>query len=110
MNQERITNQEYNFSIILHVNHEGFCCCPVCGVLSKNKTWRPYDSNGVPSYDICVCNFQFGVDDGDFPGPYTMAWESYREKWLQGTLGIPQKLALSQKKEQLKNIGVNLDL
>lgn len=108
MPQEIITNHEHDFIITLHLSDYGNCFCPVCGIESTTKAWRPYDENGLPSNDICKCNFQFGFDDGGFPGPYDASWESYRERWLLGQIEHeqPPVLTLSKKKEQLKNIGI----
>ncbi|MCZ4410768.1 hypothetical protein O3Q51_18270 [Cryomorphaceae bacterium 1068] len=108
MKKEIVTNSDYNFTVALFVSDDGFCHCPVCGSKSKNRDWRPYGLNGTPSYDICDCNFQFGYDDGDFPGPYDKTWENYREKWLKGQIKNERtpRLTLSQKREQLRNIGI----
>ena len=107
MKKETITNADHQCTVTLHVSEEGFCYCPVCGSPTKNTGWRPYAFNGTPSYDICgSCNFQFGFDDGGFPGPYDQAWERYRQKWLHGKIKDegPPRLTLSEKRKQLKNI------
>ena len=94
-------------TLILYLSDDGYCYCPVCGVKSMDKDWRPYDDEGNPSYDICFCGFEYGFDDGGDP-PYYKSWESYRKKWLSGKVDGygGKKLSLSQKLEQLKNIKV----
>lgn len=106
MKKEIIKNAEYNFEVVLFISEEGKCYCPVCGITMRNKEFRPYDSIGNPSYEICSCGFQFGHDDGDFPGPYDKSWENYRNKWLVRKNTRPPFLTLMEKKEQLKNIGL----
>ena len=73
-----------------------------------DKDWRPYDDDGHPSYDICNCGFEYGFDDSGEP-PYEKSWESYRAKWLVGKIKIFKKLTLTQKKEQLLNIGIDIN-
>ena len=92
--------------IYLTISPEGYCFCPVCGVMIEDADWRPYYQNGLPSYDICSCGFQFGYDDGSAPSK--KSWAGYRERWLQGKVKNekPPILSLSQKKQQLKNIGL----
>ena len=95
--------------IILTINEDGYCCCPVCGEKATSKDWRPYDNEGCPSYDICSCGFEYGFDDSGVP-TYDKSWERYREQWLLGQIENerPPKLTLLQKKAQLKNIGIEL--
>ena len=97
--------------ITLIISEDGYCYCPICGCVEKaaSKDWRPYDNEGSPSYDICSCGFEYGFDDSGVP-PYDKSWERYREQWLLGQIENerPPKLTLSQKKEQLKNIGFEI--
>lgn len=94
----------------LKISSDGFCYCPVCGEKAINKEWRPYDENGHPSYDICNCGFEYGFDDSG-EHPYEKSWERYRTNWLDGKIenGIFKKLTLIQKKEQLLNIGIDIN-
>lgn len=110
LQKEIILNSKYNFRITLHLSKAGFCYCPVCGLESQNKDWRPYDENGIPSHDICRCGYQFGYND-EFPGPYDKTWEIYREKWLNGDIKdeLPPVLTLSKKKKQLGNINIFIE-
>lgn len=91
------------FTLIL--SDDGFCHCPVCGEKSKNKEWRPYGKDGNPSYDICSCGYEYGVDDGDSM-PCLKCWEEYREKWLNGEIDNfnSKKISKLDKLKQLKNI------
>ncbi len=92
-----------DFTLIL--SDDGFCYCPVCGELSRNKEWRPYDNEGYPSYDICSCGFEYGFDDGG-ELPYEKSWQLYREKWLNGEIDNfnSKRLSKPDKLKQLKNI------
>ena len=107
---EKIVNTEHNFTVSLHLTEEGHCCCPVCGDFGpKMKEWRPYNEMGVPSYDICYsCGFQYGYDDGDYPGPYDISWASWRKEWFFGRKpeGRTKRFTMSQKLEMLKRIGI----
>lgn len=72
----------WNGDIIeLVISSKGNCFCPVCGVESIDKDWRPYDETGHPSYDVCSCGFEYGFDDSGVP-PYEVSWENYRKKWI----------------------------
>lgn len=95
--------------ILLTISDDGYCFCPICGIKANNKEWRPYNEEGYPSYDICSCGFEYGYDDSGEP-PYDKCWEIYRGKWLIGQIEHerPPILTLSQKKKQLKNLGINL--
>jgi hypothetical protein len=92
--------------IVLTISADGYCYCPVCGEKSKNMDWRPYDSEGHPSYDICSCGFEYGFDDGSEP-PYEESWRAYRQKWLADEIKpiFGRRLNRSEKLEQLKNLG-----
>jgi len=96
-----------NEQVILIISDDDYCYCPVCGVKSKNKEWRPYDDRGQPSYDICSCGFQYGYNDSDEP-PYEISWSIYRKKWMNDQINetVGEKLTPAEKRKQLKNIGV----
>lgn len=106
MKKELITTPSGK-TITLIISAEGYCHCPVCGELAKNKGWRPYDELGHPSYDICSCGFEFGFDDAGEP-PYHGSWENYREKWLNSDVGVYSRKNMSRAEKliQLKNIQV----
>jgi hypothetical protein len=97
--------------IVLTISADGYCYCPVCGEQSKDKEWRPYNINGSPSYDICSCGFEYGFDDGGEP-PHEESWENFRQKWLadevRPTFG--RRLSKTEKLEQLKNLGPNINV
>ena len=110
MKKEKITHWHYKTEIILSVAEDNSCPCPVCGKKTDNIEWRPYDEDGNPTYDICeCCFFEFGYDDGGDEPPHNISWENYRVKWLRGEIENATKLTLTQKREQLKNIGVNVE-
>ena len=106
MKQETIITQSGE-KIVLTISEDGYCFCPVCGNKAGNKEWRPYSKEGHPTYDICKCGFEFGLDDGGEP-PYDKSWERYREKWLTKDLDYSQtkNMTRDQKLNQLKNIGL----
>ena len=100
MSKETI-NTENGEKIVLTISLDGYCFCPVCGEKSKEKHWRPYDNEGHPSYDICLCGF----DDGGQP-PFDKSWDRYRQKWLDDEIDktFGRRLTKSEKLEQPKNL------
>jgi transcription elongation factor Elf1 len=80
--------------------------CPVCGFDKLEE--MPYDNDGNPSYEICICcGFEFGFDD-DSEG-YSV--ENYRSKWInEGSNWFSPDLKPKNwdLRNQLKNIHVNL--
>lgn len=106
MSKETITAWN-GATIILTISADGYCFCPVCGAKSKDKDWRPYDSQGHPSYDICSCGFEYGFDDPETDS-HEASWERYRQKWLNGETSpsFDKHLNKTKKLEQLKNLGI----
>lgn len=52
--------------------------CPVCGY--DELLERPYEEDGLASYEICgCCGFQFGYDDYDLG----ITHSEYREYWIE---------------------------
>lgn len=96
---------DYQFKITIDEND--YCFCPVCGIKVENEKWRPYDKDGLPTYDICECGFEYGFDDSGTP-PYEGGWIRYRMRWLNKELdfGDSKTKSLEKKIEQLKNIGI----
>jgi hypothetical protein len=92
--------------IVLTISADGYCYCPVCGEKSKDKQWRPYDSEGYPTYNICSCGFEYGFEEGE--PPYEKSWENYRQRWLEDEATPPfgKRLSKAEKIEQLKNLGL----
>tara|TARA_R110000850_G_scaffold180780_1_gene306243 strand:+ start:57 stop:392 length:336 start_codon:yes stop_codon:yes gene_type:complete len=106
---EIIIHEQLGFSIPLTVTDDGYCFCPVCGYKSNNKSWRPYNTKGYPSYDICKCGFEYGYDCGP-DGPLENDWAHYRLKWLSGELdyGDSKRLCKKDKILRLRNIGIEV--
>lgn len=83
----------------------GRWCCPVCG--SPELTEQPYFSDASPSFEMCVCGFEFGFDDDPAASRETLPsvqanWEAWRNKVLRY---LPaHELAAIQ--VRLANIGV----
>ena len=104
---QEIINTWNGKKIVLTISSDGYCFCPVCGEKSKDVDWRPYDHEGHPSYDICLCGFEYGFDDGGEP-PHEKSWARYREKWLNDEVSqaFGRRLSKQEKLEQLKNIEV----
>ena len=51
--------------------------CPVCGYDKLEEI--PYDEDGNPSHEICLCcGFEFGYDDFS----EGISIDNYRKKWL----------------------------
>jgi hypothetical protein len=96
---------DYQFEIT--IDEKGCCFCPVCGIKTGNKDWRPYNEDGTPTYDICECGFEYGFDDSGVP-PYEESWDRYRKSWLNEELdfGDSKTKSLDKKIEQLKNIEI----
>jgi hypothetical protein len=57
---------------------------------------------------VIVVFFEFGFDDGGNEPPHDISWKTYRVKWLNGHIENANKLTLTQKREQLKNIGIDV--
>ncbi|KAA1240785.1 hypothetical protein [Aquimarina sp. RZ0] len=105
--RKEIINTWNGEKVELNISSDGYCFCPVCGIKSEDKKWRPYDENGHPSYDICSCGFEYGFDEGGEP-PYEKSWSNYREKWLNNEIEqhFGKKMTKLEKLVQLKNIEI----
>lgn len=62
-----------------------FWCCPICGNPGLDEP--PYSVEGYPTYEICICGFEFGYDDdpmaceGALPKT-TDNWIRHRKKFV----------------------------
>ncbi len=82
--------------------------CPVCGF--SELTEEPYSDSGGGSYEICYCcGYEFGVTDDDLG----FSIEQWRKKWIKENMAWDRGREEPPKgwdpKEQLKNIGVELN-
>jgi len=106
MTYETVIHKYSGAEIRMPISEDGYSLCPVCGEKARNKEFRPYDEEGMPSYGICSCGIEFGYECS--PESTEQDWVSYREKWIQSELefGNSRKLSKSEKLTQLKQIGI----
>ena len=107
MKFEIVLHEPSGAEIKLPISEDGFALCPVCGEKSRNKEFRAYDNTGNPSYGICGCGIEYGVECNS--DSTKDDWFRYRVKWLNEELkfGNSKTMIKSQKIEQLKNIEIN---
>jgi hypothetical protein len=55
----------------------GLWACPICG--SVELSTAPYFGDGVSSFEMCSCGFEFGFDDD--PGASAEASDDVQENW-----------------------------
>ena len=95
---------------ILYQNEEGFHICPVCG--SAELESPAYSSEGLPSFQMCSCQFEFGFDDTPSAssratdGGIVKNWEFWRNKVIKRSSYL--KSTLVKCESNLKNIGISL--
>ncbi len=94
---------------IIHQNNEGIYFCPVCG--SSEFKEPPYDQDGLASFQMCSCGFEFGYDDSNLASKEAV--ESIVPNWDRWRLKVIEKNKFSKSKLQkleynLKNIGYKL--
>lgn len=107
MKYETVIYQQTNSIIRMPISDDGFSFCPVCGEKFKNKSFRPYDRQGFPSYEICgCCGIQYGFDCE--PDSAERDWNRYREKWLRNEIdfSVARKMAKNEKIQQLQRIEI----
>ena len=94
---------------IIFQNSSGAYLCPVCG--SPEFEVAPYDENGLASFDLCTCGFQFGFDDS--PLASQEALHGVIANWDRWRIIVINKYASSKAKLEelllnLDNIGIEL--
>lgn len=80
--------------------------CPVCG--SPEHAIPPYDENGLASFEMCSCGFEFGFDDSNLASAgacdgIVANWDRWRLKVVEKN--IHSKMSLERLQENLSNIG-----
>lgn len=105
---ETVTHKESGSIIKMPITADGYSLCPVCGVKAQNKEFRPYDSQGFPSYGICLCGIEFGFECS--ADSTQEAWSAYRTKWFNEELQFGNSRTLSKQKkiEQLLTIDIRM--
>lgn len=96
-----VNNEGEHFTIFQ--TKENIYCCPVCG--SPEFEESPYDENGLASFQMCSCGFEFGYDDS--PLASEEAVEGIVANWDRWRLKVIEKLARS--KTELERLENNLD-
>ncbi|WP_040644455.1 hypothetical protein [Pseudoalteromonas rubra] len=95
---------------LLYENDEGVHICPVCG--SAELAAPAYNNNGLPSFQMCSCEFEYGYDDSPLAssravkGGLQKNWEVWRKRVIQRSSHLPESLAKCE--SNLKNIGIVL--
>lgn len=101
---------EYGEHFILFENDDGVHVCPVCG--SAELSSPAYDSEGLPSFQMCSCEFEYGYDDTPsassraVEGGIQKNWELWRKKVIKKSSYL--KATLEKCENNLKNIGITL--
>lgn len=103
-----VTEQGEHF--LLYENEDGIHICPVCG--SAELSSPAYSTEGLPSFQMCSCEFEYGYDDTPSASPRATAggieknWEVWRLKVIKKSSYLPRTLAKCE--NNLKNIGIVL--
>lgn len=90
-------------------NDDGVYLCPVCGSAEFNES--PYNENGMPSFQMCSCGFQFGFNDssaasGEAVDGVASSWDKWRLNVIEKNKH--SKLSYEKLERNLKNIGYAL--
>lgn len=94
---------EYGEHFILFENDDGVNICPVCG--SAELASSAYDCGGLPSFQMCSCEFEYGYDDTPLAssraveGGIQKNWELWRKKVIKKSSYL--KATLSKMRKQL---------
>ncbi len=93
----------------LNENESGEHICPVCG--SAELESPAYDSEGLPSFQMCSCGFEYGYDDT--PLASSNAVEGIENNWDMWRIKVIKKASYSKStltkcETNLKNIGITL--
>lgn len=94
---------------VIRQNCEGTYCCPVCG--SPEFKEAPYGDDGLASFQMCSCGFEFGFDDSSLASIEAIEgiipnWDRWRLKVINRSAS--SKLELKALEINLHNIGYKL--
>ncbi len=94
---------------MIQQNDEGAYICPVCG--SPEFEEPPYDQDGLASFQMCSCGFEYGYDDSNLASKEAL--ENIVPNWDRWRLKVIEKNKCSKSKLQnlernLKSIGYKL--
>ncbi len=102
-----VTESGESFS--LFQKEDGFHVCPVCG--SDELESPAYSTDGLPSFQMCSCGFEYGFDDTFSASPQAAEgieenWKRWRLKVIKGSSYL--KSTLDKCEKNLRNIGIEL--
>lgn len=102
-----VTAEGEHFQILQNLS--GDYLCPVCG--SPEHDEAPYDKNGLASFNMCSCGFEFGFDDSNLAS--NEACESVVANWDRWRFKVVERSKLSTEslqelEDNLANIGYKL--
>lgn len=94
---------------ILLQDDEGTYLCPICGSAEFNEP--PYDENGLASFQMCSCGFEFGFDDSSLATKeasegIVLNWDRWRLKVIEKNKH--SKSSFQKLEQNLKAIGYQL--
>ena len=94
---------------VIFQDEEGIYLCPVCGSSEFNEP--PYDKNGLASFQMCSCGFEFGYDDSNLASKEALEgivsnWDRWRLKVIEKNKH--SKMSFQRLEENLKAIGYKL--
>lgn len=96
--------------LLLYETENGVHICPVCG--SEELESPAYDLEGLPSFQMCSCGFEYGFDDTPsasskaVEGGINVNWDLWRLKVIKRSSYLSS--TLSKCEANLKNIGIVL--
>lgn len=96
-------------AFVLFQDEEGLFLCPVCGSAEFDEA--PYDENGLASFQMCSCGFEFGYDDTKLAAKdalegMVLNWDRWRLKVINEKKHNASDLIALE--ASLKNIGYQL--
>jgi len=97
-------------TFVLHETESGAYLCPVCG--RDGFSEPPYSDDGSPSFEMCVCGFEFEFDDS--PLASSEAVEGIEANWKRFRRGLidsaaaDDRTAFTELEKRLHRIGRRL--
>lgn len=94
---------------VIYQNGEGIYLCPVCG--SPEFDEPPYNQDGLASFQMCSCGFEFGYDDSNLASKEAVEnivpnWDRWRLKVIEKNKHSKSKLL--ELETNLEKIGYKL--